>query len=82
MKTLEQIKDDEAKSRGYASFLSYSATYHPSSAFWEGVAKRYAEQAIERCAEAAMISFGTDAVFGPVATIDEQSILNIKQELK
>lgn len=76
MKTLEQIKDDEAKSRGYASFLSYSATYHPSSAFWEGVAKRYAEQAIERCAEVSELHY----TYSDGASRD--MILNIKQELK
>lgn len=78
MKTLEEIKIQVCHEMGYSSLPIMG-----SREFWHDVARRYAEQAIERCAEVAKLDRdylpNRDAL---THYVDRQSILNVKTELK
>lgn len=72
MKTLPELKDEVAKSFGYRNNEDLISHMNPA---WineqiDAVAKRYAEAAIERCAEVSNDLFDAD------------DILKVKEELK
>jgi len=80
MKTLEEIKYEVAKELGYKDYehmVLLGNTYWISQAT-DHVAKRYAEQAIERCAAVA------DTCLNHVneVIVDTEVIYNVKTELK
>lgn len=76
MKTLEEITEIVAKELGYNSFEEFLRTEEDEdekALLVHQVAKRYAEQTIDRCYEIA---------FNAEEQGDLNYILNVKQELK
>lgn len=72
MKTLEEIQDEVAKENNYpdTDYILVKCGPMFTKSFIDIVAKRYAEQAIERCAEVSNDLFDAD------------DILKVKEELK
>lgn len=78
MKALKEIKEVVAKELFYPSFNQFQLNEDDEferDIFYSLVARRYAEQAIERCAEVAEYDHFDKCM-------DREGILNVKTELK
>ena len=94
MKTLQQVKEDVAKTIGFKSWEDYRNKYIISERALERVAKLYAEQFIDAAAEvvklremteAEMIEGDADCIenhMGIMFTINKEAILSLKDQLK
>lgn len=77
MKTVSEIKDEVAQSFGYKNSEQLIAMQNPAwiNELVDHVARRYAEQAVERCAE---VAYSSESGL----SVNQESILNVKTELK
>lgn len=91
MKTLNAIKEEVAKEEGHESWYDLKESWMTQKDILEGymedVAKRYAEQALDEAADKAEIDldyqYDYDAACEfPTYSVDRESILSIKEQLK
>lgn len=83
MKTLQEIKEEVAKEAHFEQWSHLTWDYNTNGkaieVFMDKVAKRYAEQAIDKCVEVAGKNFQVD---NGDNWLDRESILSIKEHLK
>lgn len=85
MKTLDEIENDVLDKHEWTDWRHLLYEHHNTEdklVVIREIARRYAEQAIERCAESAMVISPVGYVDDENIIVDKNAILNVKTELK